>query len=162
MVEMAIVLCPSVPMFEQPAMLIPGVLQTRRWHPAAGVFQQIISDVWVTMTPPPHHVTMLSPVQLHVGELPPVTGKVALVFYAGRRSQRAVLLQDYTLLQRPILIEQAGPLYVMCRPTTPAGHTGSSHLMSAQVTKVYRGMGVGCGGCGGGGGGGGGGCYLRK
>ena len=121
-------------------MLISGVLQTKRWHSAAGVFQQINSDSWVTMTPPPHHVTMLSPVQMRVGEMPEFTGKVELAIYGGKRSERAVVLHDYTLLGEPYLIERAGPLHVLCRPSTSSAHTPDRHIKSAKDTKTCRGV----------------------
>ena len=88
------------------------------------------NDAWVTMTPPLHHVTMLSPVQMHVGELPTVTGKVVIVIYAGNRSEEnaAISFGEDSVHGTPILIERAGPLHVLFSPTKSTNRMWGHHL----------------------------------
>ena len=70
------------------------------------------------MTPPSHHVTLFSAVQIRLGELPEATGAVSLFAFADRRrKENAVYLGGILLSGKPLLMH-AERLHVLLNRST--------------------------------------------
>ena len=116
------------------AIHIPGVLQTKRWHPAAGIVQRIDSECWITMIPPSYHVTLFSTVQIRSGELPEAAGEVSLFVLTDKNRKDKVAPLVRRLMPGKPLLMHAERLHVLLnRPSFALGEWIHLGIWSVEV-----------------------------